>query len=119
VAAPFLDVAVNRPDAPPNPHAAPLATPAPGPAPAVLDVEGVSVESDASTPPSAAAPAEPEPRQGRGRRSRKSATATDGLTVLSSDEVEALATAAQAVADAADSFVQRCNAVLRARGVRV
>lgn len=138
-------LAINRPDAPPNPAApvvvettgeeAPAASP---PALTALGAGGAEAETsltsagaenpsatggDLATAVTGGGVSE-EPRRGRGRPRKARAaepTAEAGPApgAPGVEELEALATAAQGIADAADALVSRLNAALRARGVRL
>lgn len=125
---------INRPDAPPNPNATGAAA-----ASAVIDTEGV--EAPAGSPPAVTPAPEPTTPRRRPGRPRKAVAAgataetshapsaeadapaplTDDAAAapVGTEELEALATAAQGIADAADSLVSRLNASLRERGVRL
>lgn len=140
-------VAINRPDAPPNPHAA-VAADFPGQA--IIETSGHEVTEDAAPlPPPAEAPAAfpSVPKRGRGRPRRhpqqheadgsiavydtaEASTAAlavvlapsggaSGPAALDVESLERLATAWQRVADAADAAVAVANAELRARGVKL
>lgn len=105
-------VPINRPDAPANPAAAP----------AIIDTTGHEVPKEPSTEV-----AGPTVKRGRGRP-RKGA---GGAGVMAAPEdalaevlpainrLERIATALQAVADAADAAVATVNAELRALGVKL
>jgi hypothetical protein len=125
------DVRINRPDAPPNPHAPGAVVAEPKPL-VVIETVGVEVpvepekkDEAVSAPYSETAPSTAvgvEPRRGRGRP-RKPSQAEQVAAGLPRDaeaeQLEAFATAAQGIADQADALVAQLNAVLRARGVRV
>lgn len=124
-------LAINRPDAPPNP-----ATPPPV---GLVVIETTGVEAPPADPKAggsvvasidgapdavgATASAAPEPRRGRGRPRKPAvvvaepapATATDDIA----EQLEAYATVAQGIVDTASQLVAELNAALRARGVRL
>lgn len=123
-------VSVNRPDAPPNPHAPGAVVAEPKPL-VVIETVGVEAAADPATDPEfqkelAAEPAPAaEPRRGRGRpRKNSPAAAPEVFNPVASgtdpvEELEAFATAAQGLVDQASRLVSDLNAALRARGVRV
>lgn len=141
------DVAINRPDAPPRVlDTTGEVLPPPGAAETVLALltpaELTAVAADPADFPGQpvereAAPVESVPRRRRGRPRKHPQQHTDdggvetpvasgtlaavvgAVPALSDESLERLATAAQAVADAADSFVGVVNAELRARGVKL
>ncbi len=137
----LVHVPVNRPDAPPRlPPAPPVLdvvgeeVPADGPKGPELPSLAASTSGpvgSADTVSGLGAPgasAAAEPRRGRGRPRKAPAEAFAASPVgapapvsspVSEEDIEALATAAQTIADAADALVSRLNQLLRARGVRV